>query len=150
MNEQVKELAGIVIAVVLIMDALIHAYWATGQIWPARNKLSLTQAVLNSSKTQSFRPAILVTLVCLLFCGALIVLARVHLLGTPGQLIPDPLLQVGILAIAAGLLLRGIAGVVWAMGLAASQSKLFYKLNLLIYTPTCLILFIAALLAAGF
>ena len=147
MNLHLTELAGILIAVVLTVDGLAHAYWATGRIWPAQNKLALVQAVLNINRTQAFRPAILAGLAGLLFCGALFVLARVHLLGLPGQLIPAPLLQVGMLAIAGGLLLRGLAGIVWALKLIASQSKLFYSLNLLLYTPACLVLFIAAIVA---
>ena len=75
-------------------------------------------------------------------------LARVHRHGMLGHLIPGPLLQVGILAVAAGLLLRAVAGVGWVLGLAASQSKLFYRLNLLVYTPVCLVLFVAAVAAA--
>jgi uncharacterized protein DUF3995 len=81
MNELVNELAGILVAVVLALDGFMHAYWATGQIWPAHTKLSLVKAVLNSSKPRAFRPAILIPLAGLLFCGALIVLARVHHLG---------------------------------------------------------------------
>src|SRR5215469_16650768 len=119
MNEHVKELAGVIVAVVLALDGLLHAYWATGQIWPARNKLSLAQAVLNSNKTQSFKPTILVPVVGLLVGGALIALARVHHLGMLGQLIPTPLLQLGILAIAAGLLLRSVAGIGWVLDRAS-------------------------------
>lgn len=148
MNEQIAALAGLLVAAVLVVDGLIHAYWATGLIWPARNKLALVQAVLNSNKTRSFGPAALIPLATLLFCGALIVLARVHYLGALGHLVPGSLLQVGILVIAAGLLLRGLAGVVWALGLGADPHSLFYKLNLIIYTPACLILCAAALAAA--
>jgi 4,5:9,10-diseco-3-hydroxy-5,9,17-trioxoandrosta-1(10),2-diene-4-oate hydrolase len=149
MNEHLQELAGIVIAGVLAVDGLLHAYWATGQIWPARNKLSLVRAVLNISNTRAFRPAILLPLAVLLACGALIVLARVHQLGMPGQLIPDSLLQLGIVAVAMGLLVRGVAGIGWALGLAPTRSKLFYRLNLLVYTPVCLVLFIAAVAVAS-
>lgn len=150
MSQYTKELAGILVASVLVADGLLHAYWATGQLWPARNKLSLAQAVLNINKTRSFRPAVLVPLACLLFCGALIVLARVHHLGMFGQLIPGPLLHLGILVVAIGLLLRSLAGIVWALRLAASRSELFYKLNLIVYTPVCLMLFVAAVAAASF
>lgn len=150
MSQNLKELAGILVAIVLVADGLVHAYWATGRIWPARDRLSLAQAVLNINKARSFRPAVLVPLVFLLFCGALIALARVHYLGIPGQLIPSPLLQFGILVIATGLLLRGLAGIVWALRLAASRSELFYKLNLIVYTPVCLALFVAAVAAASF
>ncbi len=149
MNEHVKEFAGIVVAVVLAMDGLLHAYWATGQIWPARTKLALVQAVLNTNKTRSFRPAILLPLVGLLSCGTLIALARVHHLGMLGPLIPAPLLQMGILAIAAGLLLRSVAGIRWALSRTSAKSKLFYTLNLIVYTPVCLVLFIAAVAAAS-
>lgn len=149
MNEHLQELAGIVIAGVLALDGLLHAYWATGQIWPARHKLSLVRAVLNSSNTRAFRPAILIPLAVLLVCGALIVLARVHHLGMPGQLIPDSLLQLAILGVATGLLVRAVAGIGWALGLAPASSKLFYQLDLLVYTPVCLILFIAAVAVAS-
>ncbi len=54
----------------------------------------------------------------------------------------------GILAVAAGLLLRGLAGIIWALGLAASKSRLFYKLNLIVYMPVCLVLFVAAVAAS--
>jgi len=40
MNEHLQELAGIVVAGVLALDGLLHAYWATGQIWPARESVS--------------------------------------------------------------------------------------------------------------
>lgn len=150
MSPSLKELAGILVASVLIADGVVHTYWATGQRWPARDTLSLAQAVLNINTTRSFRPAVLVPLACLLFCGALIVLARVHHLGMFGQLIPGPLLQVGLLVVALGLLLRGLAGIVWVLRLVASKSELFYTLNLIVYTPVCLVLFVAAVATASF
>ncbi|HEX7737379.1 MAG TPA: DUF3995 domain-containing protein [Ktedonobacteraceae bacterium] len=148
MNEQMKEIAGILVAVVLIIDGLFHAYWATGQTWPARDRYTLAQVVLNVSNGRSFRPSVLLPLVVLLFGGALVALARVHRLGLPGQLIPGQLLQLGILAIAAGLLLRGLAGIVWILWRASAKSRLFYQLNLVFYTPVCFILFVAAVAAA--
>lgn len=152
MNEHSQVLAGIVIAGVLALDGLLHAYWATGQIWPAHDKLALVRAVLNSNNTRAFRPAILFPLVVLLVCGALLVLARVHALGVLGglgQFMPDVLLQLGVVGVAIGLLARGVAGIGWALGLAPAKSTLFYRLNLLVYTPVCLVLFIAALAVAS-
>jgi hypothetical protein len=148
MNEPLKELAGILVAVIFTLDGLMHLYWATGNIWPASDKRSLIQAVLNSEKTELLRSTILVPLACLLFGGALTVLARVHRLGMLGQLIPAPLLQQGILAVAAGLLLRALAGMGWALGRLPVKSRSFYWLNLLVYTPACLLCFIAAVAAA--
>jgi hypothetical protein len=149
-NEHVQALVGgIAIAGVLALDGLLHAYWATGQTWPTRNKLSLVQAVLNSSNTRAFRPAILLPLAALLVCGALMVLARIHGLGPLGQLAPAPLLQLGLLVLATGFLLRGLLGIVWVLGLLSSKSELFYKINLLVYTPVCLILFVATVVVAS-
>ena len=148
MNEQIKQLAGILIAVVLATDGLFHAYWATGRIWPAPNQLALVQLVLNSNKKHAFRPAILVPLAIILFIATLMVLARVHLLGLVGQIVPASLLQLGILILAAGFLLRGLAGVVWVLGLGADRRTLFYRVNLMLYTPVCLLLFAAALTVA--
>ena len=148
MNEQIKQLAGILIAVILATDGLFHAYWATGRIWPAPNQLALVQLVLNSNRTRAFRPAILVPLASILFIATLIVLARVHLLGIVGQLIPISLLQLGTLILAAGFLLRGLAGVVWVLGLGADRRSLFYRVNFVVYTPVCLLLFVAALIIA--
>lgn len=149
MNEHVQVLAGIVIAGVLALDGLLHAYWATGQIWPAHDKFALVQAVLNSNNARAFRPAILFPLAMLLVCGALLVLARVHALGGLGQLMPDVLLQLGVVGVAIGLIARGVAGIGWALGLAPAKSALFYRLNLLVYTPVCFALFIAALAVAS-
>src|SRR5260370_31312598 len=105
MSEHVKELAGIVVAAGLAVDGFMHAYWATGQIWPAQDQLALIQAVLDSNKTRLLRPTVLAPLAGLLVLGALTVLARVHRLGMLGPLIPRPLLQVGILAAATALFL---------------------------------------------
>mgnify|MGYP001350331966 CR=1 FL=1 len=141
-----NELAGILVAAVLATDGLLHAYWATGRIWPARDPKTLSLAVLNVDI--SFATPGVFVLACALLLGALTVLARVHHLGMLGQMIPAPLLQLGILMIAAGLLLRGLAGIVWALGLIAAKSKLFYQLNLMLYTPVCLLLLAAAVIAA--
>ena len=143
-----NEFAGILIAVALVLDGVMHAYWATGRIWPAPDKLALVRAVLNIDRTRSFRPTILIPLAGMLFCGALLVLARVHSLGMLGRLVPEAWLQTGVLVVATGLLLRGLAGIVWILGLAASKSQLFYRLNLLLYTPACFVLSLAAVLVA--
>ena len=146
MNERTKQGAGILVAAVLAADGLTHLYWATGSTWPAPNPETLSLAVLNVNV--SFGPQVTVPLACLLFSGALTVLARVNRLGKLGQLIPDSLLQLGTLVVAAGLLLRGVAGIGWVLGLGADPGTPFYKLNLIVYTPVCLVLFAAAVVAA--
>ncbi|MGH2494885.1 MAG: DUF3995 domain-containing protein [Ktedonobacteraceae bacterium] len=146
MNEPTKQRAGMVVAAVLAADGLLHAYWATGRTWPASDPKSLSEAVLNVNIV--FGPLNVGPLAGLLLCAALLVLARVHRLGVLGRLIPDTLLQVVIVVVAVGLLLRGLAGIGWVVGLGANPGTTFYKLNLLVYTPTCLMLFVAAVAAS--
>src|SRR5258708_16201146 len=97
MNEQIKELAGVMVAAILAVDGLAHLYWATGNIWPASNQRSLIQAVLNKDNPRLLRPTILVPLACLLLGGALTLLAPLHLLGIIVHSIPSPFLPLGIL-----------------------------------------------------
>lgn len=146
MNERTKQCAGTVVAAVLAADGLLHAYWATGRTWPASGPQVLSQAVLNSDIR--FRPVIVGPLACLLFSAALLVLARVRRLGRLGRCIPDSFLQLVMQVVTVGLLLRGVAGIGWVLGLGANPPTLFYKLNLLVYTPVCLALFAATVAAA--
>ncbi|WP_274649355.1 DUF3995 domain-containing protein [Paenibacillus humicola] len=147
MDEHLKEIAGILIAAVLVLDGLLHVYWATGCIWPASDRLALSQAVLNSNKTRLFKPATLVPLACMLFLGALAVLVRLHLIEMPGAYLPSWLLELAVLAITAGFLMLGLAGIIRALGLVKSKSRLYYRLNLIVYMPACLLLFAAAIAA---
>ncbi|SRR5579884_3018259 len=149
MNQGWIPFAGILVAVILALDAFVHAYWATGQTWPARTKLSLVQAVLNISNPHAFKPAFLVPLAVLLWLGAVIMVVRVFQPEILGQLIPDAWLQLAVVVLALGFLLRGVAGIGWIIGLMPTRCRLFYRLNLLVYTPVCLILFLAAVAVAS-
>jgi len=124
----------------------LNLYWATGSIWPAPDPKTLSLAVLNANF--SFAPRITVPLACLSLCGALLTLARVRRLGKLGRRIPAPVLQLGMLVVAAALLARGVLGIGWVLGLGAHPNTPFYWLNLLVYTPACLLMFTAAVAAA--
>lgn len=143
-NERTKERAGMLVAAVLAADGLLHAYWATGAIWPAHDARSLSHAVLNTDIP--FKPIVVGPLACLLLVGALTALARVHRIGRLGWRIPDRLLQFGILVIAAGALVRGAAGI--GMALREDANTTFSRLNVRLYTPACLVLFAAAVAAS--
>lgn len=143
-NERIKERAGMLVAAILMADGLLHVYWTTGAIWPAHDARSLSQAVLNTDIP--FKPIVVGPLACLLLLAALTALARVHRLGGLGRRIPDWLLQFGILIIAAGFLVRGVAGI--GMALRGDAGTTFYRLNVVLYTPACLALFAAAVAAS--
>ncbi|MEU1408618.1 DUF3995 domain-containing protein [Streptomyces sp. NPDC005728] len=129
--------AAALVASVLTADGLLHLYWTTGATWPAADDRSLSDAVLGTDVP--FTPPILLPLVALLLTAAVFVLACSRR--------PRPVLfRVGTLAVAAGLSLRALAGIYWLF--AKETGTAFYLLNLLLYTPLCAVLSVAALRVA--
>jgi hypothetical protein len=126
------------VAAVLLVDAAVHLYWATGRTWPVADHERLSHLVLNAQV--AFRPQGLVPLAAVLTGGAALVLARGGLAPGPARRLPAALVRWGSTAVAGGLALRGAAGLVWATGLGADPGDAFYWLNLLLYTPLCLVL----------
>jgi ABC-type uncharacterized transport system permease subunit len=139
----ILELAALLAAAVLGLDALLHVYWMTGRTWPARDVAALSQGLLNADVP--FTPRVLAPLVLVLAAGAVAVPARAGMIltGVPGW-IP----AAGTVAVAAGVTLRAGAGVVWALGVGARRDSAFYRLNLAVYTPLCFVLTAATLRVA--
>ncbi len=136
---QTIHIAAIGVATVLGLDALIHAYWSTGRVWPARDTRALSHAVLNADVP--FTPRALIPLVVVLSIGCGAMLARADLVHTG---LPSWVLAAAAGVVAVGLLARGLAGVAWIAGIGASRDTPFYWLNLIAYTPICLVLSVAA------
>jgi pimeloyl-ACP methyl ester carboxylesterase len=106
----------------------LHVYWATGATWPAVDQRSLSLAVLNGEV--SFAPQVVLPLAALhlLVAGVVLAAGRSRLAR----------LVVGLLGLAvAG---RAALGVVWCFGVGAATNTAFYWLNLLVYTPACVLL----------
>lgn len=129
--------AAALVASMLTLDAVLHLYWTTGATWPAADGTSLSHAVLGTDVP--FTPPILFPLAALLLTGAALVLAH-------SRRPRHPLLRVATLAVAAGLSLRALAGVYWLF--AKETGTAFHWLNLVLYTPLCVILAVAALRVA--
>ncbi|MER7000026.1 alpha/beta fold hydrolase [Streptomyces sp. NPDC000410] len=121
--------AGRAVAGLLAVDGLAHVYWATGLTWPAPDQRALSLGVIGG--VVSFAPHVVLPLALVLFSAAAAVLARAY--GRGGRL-------AGLVsfAVAAGLLVRGLIGVAWALGVGDGAGPVFYWLNLLLYTPLCL------------
>jgi hypothetical protein len=147
MKQRTRVRAGMAVAAVLAADALAHLYWTTGATWPGSNARSVSLAVLNFEVP--FAPRVLLPLVGLLCVASMMMIASVGRLGRLGRLIPDGLLRLGTLAVATATLLRGVLGVVWALGNGVDTWMPFYWLNLFVYTPACLALFVATVIARG-
>ncbi|MGW0395480.1 DUF3995 domain-containing protein [Streptomyces sp. NPDC003042] len=121
---------GRALAALLATDGLIHLYWATGATWPAADERTLSLAVLGTEV--SFGPPVVLPLAAVTLAGAGAVLA--HSRGRGGRLT-----RAVTAAVAAGLAVRGLAGLGWAAGLLDSPpDSPFYVLNLALYTPACL------------
>ncbi|MBT2443562.1 DUF3995 domain-containing protein [Streptomyces sp. ISL-36] len=120
--------AGYAVAALLALLALVHLYWATGAAWPAADERGLSLAVLGS--VVSFGPVVVLPLAALEGGAAAAVLARAR--GRGGKV---PRLVTA--AVAAGMLLRGVIGVVWVVVGKDGAGDVFPWLNALLYTPLC-------------
>ncbi|MDX3226261.1 DUF3995 domain-containing protein [Streptomyces sp. ME19-01-6] len=136
--------SGQAVATLLAFDGLLHLYWTTGLTWPASDDRALSLAVLGSEVP--FTPPVLLPLATLLFTAAAAVWGRAR--GRGGRR-AQRLLGLVTLAVAVGLLVRGLAGLVWACGVGDGAGPAFYWLNLLLYTPVCLSFGVAAARLAG-
>ncbi|MFE1550152.1 DUF3995 domain-containing protein [Streptomyces sp. NPDC058718] len=121
--------AGQAVAGLLAVDGLAHVYWATGLTWPAPDQRALSLAVIGAAV--SFAPRVVLPLALVLFGAATAVLAGAY--GRGGRV--ARLVSFGV---AAGLLVRGLIGLAWALGAGDGAGPVFHWLNLLLYTPLCL------------
>ncbi|MEU7068082.1 DUF3995 domain-containing protein [Streptomyces sp. NPDC051578] len=129
MNDTTRRRLGTALAALLAADGLAHLYWATGRTWPAADAHALSLAVLGTEV--SFAPPVVLPLAALTLTGASAVLAHSRRRGGPATRLVTG-------AVAAGLAVRGLAGLGWAAGVLDSPPGPFYALNLALYTPACL------------
>lgn len=121
---------GAAVSALLAADAALHAFWATGVTWwPASDRRGLSYALLNADVP--FTPTVLLPLCALLTTGAAGVWGHARGLGGRAT-------RLTTAAVAAGLTVRALVGVVWATGIGSRVDTPFYWLNLLVYTPLCL------------
>lgn len=119
----------------LFADGAVHAYWATGAVWPAQDEASLSSAVLGL--LVPFSPGVVLPLAGLLWvCGGLI------LLGGRGT---NPLLlrvmcRAVTMAVTVALATRAGLGVLWATGIDGVGAPEFFWVNLLVSTPLSVLL----------
>ncbi|MET9604577.1 DUF3995 domain-containing protein [Streptomyces sp. NPDC006512] len=131
MNTTTRLRLGRATAALLAADGLLHLYWATGATWPAADERALSLAVLGLET--SFAPPVVLPLAAATLTGAAAVLA--HSRGRGGRVS-----RAVTGAVAAGMAVRGLAGLGWAAGVLDSPSgSPFYVLNLAVYTPACLV-----------
>ncbi|MFE5937657.1 alpha/beta fold hydrolase [Streptomyces sp. NPDC056470] len=124
-----RQRAGRALAVLFAVDGLAHLYWATGLTWPAPDERALSLAVLGG--VVSFAPRVVLPLALLGLTTAALLFARGN--GHGGWFA-----AAAAWAVSAGLLARGLLGLVWAFGVGDGAGPAFHWLNLMLYTPLCL------------
>jgi hypothetical protein len=136
--------APVILIVVLVALAALHAWWGVGGRWPGHDERSLVGLVVG--RTRSMRMPSLVA--CMLVASALFAAAGLVALqgkvisvdlGMPGE----RLVQTGFWIAGAVFALRGLAGFIPPI-FAYARGTPFASLNRLFYSPLCL------LIAAGF
>ena len=134
----------IILIVILVALAALHAWWGVGGRWPGHNELSLVELVIG--RTRSMRMPGLIA--CMRVASALFAAAGLVALqskviavdfGTAGNL----LVQAGFWIAGAVFGLRGLAGFIPPV-FAYAEGTPFASLNRRFYSPLCL------LIAAGF
>jgi Protein of unknown function (DUF3995) len=129
----------------LVAAAGVHAAWAVGSSWPAQNRVELAELVVGTPTFPSAAATWGVVGLCL--TGAALVLAQINDLSSLRRRAPRAVkAAVGVLA--AGLLIRGVGGLVVSGGELVDATENFRRWDLILYSPVCIILGLCA--AAAF
>jgi len=123
--------------VILISLAAIHVVWALGSSWPAEDEESLAQMVLGSSRRMP--PRIASWVVAMAMTGFfIIVMMNAGWLPTP---FAAYILQIPLAGVMAIFLGRGLWGFFLDRRLRPSTiGTPFERLNLIYYSPLCMVL----------
>jgi hypothetical protein len=125
-------------AAALLTLALLHAYWALGWTWPARDSQSLALAVVGGTAGARMPGAMACFNVAVLFgAAALLVLAAT---GSICVTLPMGLIRGGAHCVMVALGLRAAAGLFAERIRPSGSNSRFARLNLLIYSPLALTL----------
>jgi hypothetical protein len=137
--------AGIAAAVFAALAAL-HGYWALGGFWPGCDGESLAQTVVGSPPgTPPPGPGPCWLVAALLLGAAATVLAAAGFVSLP---VPARAVRWAAFLGAAVLLQRGLLGFVHTRIRPATAGSPFARLNVLLYSPLCLLLSLLTCLAA--
>ncbi|AGW13481.1 DUF3995 domain-containing protein [Megalodesulfovibrio gigas] len=117
--------------------AVLHGYWALGGFWPGRDSESLARMVVGSPPgTRAPGPGPCWCVVMLLLAGMALVSGAAGFLSLP---LAPHWIQRGTLLVAIILLLRGLLGLAYSIIRRKADSP-FVKLNIILYSPLCLLL----------
>ncbi|MET8152945.1 molybdopterin-dependent oxidoreductase [Actinoplanes sp. NPDC049668] len=124
-------------ALLLLVTAVVHLYWAGGGRWPGTDDASLAQRVVGDT-TRFPSPAVTAVVACVLAAAAVLLLTRGGVLRLP---LPRRAVAIGVGAIVVAVTARGLLGVV-SSGVAVARGTQvpYFHLDLISYSPLCLLL----------
>lgn len=132
-------------AALLAAVAALHAYWALGGVWPGRDAESLARTVVGGAPGTRFPGAAATWGVVAALCGAAgVTLGAAGLVALPA---PPAVVRGAAYLGGAVLGLRGLAGFVEARLRPSSVGSPYARLNVLVYSPLCLVLALLIALA---
>jgi hypothetical protein len=125
------------LSIVVAAIALLHAYWATGGLWPGSTPADLSNIVVGRPAARTMPSPRLTAVVAAMIAGA----AAWPLLLSPlaSRYIAPELAALGSLGLASVFLLRGLAGFTPWMARRHSAEP-FATYNRKYYSPLCLAL----------
>jgi len=137
------------LTIVVLLIALIHAYWGIGAVWPSRDSRTLARAVVGARGVERMpSPAACYAVACLLLVVAVWPLVLIELVPFPG---PDWLIYAVGTAMGLVFFLRGLAAYVPAWRRRMPEQP-FATLDRRLFGPLCIALGIGyfALVLRGF
>lgn len=137
--------AAAVAAVVFLVTATLHAYWALGGFWPGHDADSLARTVVGGAPGMRGPGAAMTwVVVVLLLCATVTVLGAAEVVTLP---LPLGLVRGAAFAGAGVLLVRGLEGFFDTRLRPDTVGSPFARLNVAVYSP--LFLALAALTGAA-
>jgi hypothetical protein len=125
----------IVLAAIFVALGALHAHWAFGGLWPARDERALIDTVVGEPRRQRMPGrALSLAVAGLLLAAAAVVLLLDRPAGLPSRIAALPGFGLAFVLIA-----RGVAGYLPAWR-RAHPAEPFARLDRLAYSPLCLAL----------
>jgi hypothetical protein len=126
------------VAAVLIVLAVLHAYWAAGGSWPGRDGAALAQIVVGGPIGQRMPShAACAAVAVALIAAAMLVLAAQGAIVLP---VSSAIVRIATFGLAAVLTLRGAAGFLEARLRPVIAGTPYARLNTVAYSPLALAL----------